>query len=114
MKNLLLILALLSVFSTIPCKAQATFKQAFINMPLAPESSLRLQPIKTPLSRTGAGLLSGGFLVVGFALVVIGRTGFRNRNFSDWNYIGGDLAVIILGGGLVLTGGVLLDAALTR
>jgi len=105
MKHLLLILALLITAPAITCRAQATFKQAFISMPLASESSLGLQPIGTPLARDeeilfGIILTAGGTLLSIWGPFEIAKD---LRNPSAYMYgIGIITGAIMLGVGIPL------------
>jgi len=115
MKYLLLLIALLWVFSTIPCKGQATFKQSFINMPLASyESSPGLQPMGTPLSRTASGLIGVGLIVASVPVVLGGMKILSNSGGFDYTGTAGGAALIVLGGVSYTIGVGVLSIAIKR
>lgn len=114
MKHLVFALALLITAPAITCRAQARFKQAFINMPLASESSHGLQPMGTSLSRHEARFLGAGFFVVGFALVIIGKAVIESGDILGFRELVVGGGIIVLGGGFTFTGSIVLGIALIR
>ena len=114
MKHLVLYFTLLITAPAITCSAQATFKQTFINMPLASEPSLGQQPIGIPLSRTGSGLVGVGFMVAAVPLVLGGASLVGPAGEGNYLDVAGGAILIALGSVSFIVGFIVFDKALAR